>query len=92
MNKFELVVYNLVKNNPTLKQLIVDMYQTVLSCIPQKKLISSFPVFERQGFFYGFHDKTPFSTDGTYLLAHKNLIGNRSVRVGDTVEIGFLWA
>lgn len=88
MNSVELIVYNLVKNNPQLKHKIVDAYQAALSFVPQKSIKSDFPLSERQGFFYGFHDKCPFSSDGQLLLGHRNLIGNRTVQAGDEVEVG----
>jgi hypothetical protein len=88
MNKLEITIYNLVKNNPVLKQRIVDLYQTTLGLVPQKRLVSNLPIVTRQGYFFGFHDKSPFSADGKALLAHRNLIGNRRVRSGDVAEIG----
>lgn len=88
MNKLEIIIYNLVKDNPILKQKIVDAYQYVLGFFPQIPLLSEFPIVERNGYFFGFHDKSPFSQDGKGLLAHRNLIGNRVVKYGDTVEIG----
>ena len=89
MNKLELLIYNLVKDNPVLKQCVVDLYQFALCLVPQKDIISHLPVQVRAGYFYGFHDKSPFSTDGLLLLAHRNLIGDRSLRPGDEVEVGF---
>lgn len=89
MNKIELVVYNLVKNNPVLKQRIVDFYQTVLSLVPQKPIVCRLPHTVRPGFFYGFHDKTPFSADGHRLLAHRSLVGDRRLRPGDAAEVGY---
>ena len=89
MNKIELFVYNLVKDNPVLKQKIVDVYQNLMGLIPQKSLKTDFISIERKGYFYGFHDKSPFSNDGSMLLAHHNLIGDRTVQAGDMAEVGF---
>lgn len=88
MNKVELFVYNLVKNNPILKQRIVDAYQALLRLVPQRALDCSLPYTIRKDYFFGFHDKSPFSSSGKALLAHHNLIGNRIVQHGDTVEVG----
>jgi hypothetical protein len=88
MNKLELFVYDLVKDRPVLKQRIVDFYQTALGLIPQKAIATDLPIVQREGFFFGFHDKTPFSADGSLLLAHRNLIGNRLVQDGDLAEVG----
>lgn len=89
MNKVELFVYNIVKNNPQIKQWIVDRYQAALSIIPQNALVTNLPVIERKGYYYGFHDKSPFSSDGSRLLAHRNLIDYRKVSVSDEIEVGY---
>ena len=89
MNKLELWVYELVKDNPVLKQRIVDLYQNLLGLIPQKALVCSLPSQIRPGYFYGFHDKSPFSPDGSRLLAHHSLVGDRSLRPGDAAEVGY---
>lgn len=88
MNKLELLVYNLVKDNPVLKHRIVDLYQSVLGLIPQQALHCALPHRVRSGYFYGFHDKSPFAPDGGGLLAHRNLIGDRTVQPGDQAEVG----
>ena len=88
MNKLELLIYNLVKDNPVLKQRIVDLYQAALGLVPQRALVCDQPHQVRSGYFYGFHDKSPFSADGLRLLAHRNLVGDRSVRAGDAAEVG----
>lgn len=89
MNRLERAVYDFVKNNPVLKLKIVRAYQLVCGLVPQKSLRSVHPIITRQGYFFGFHDKTPFSLDNTSLLAHRPLIDNRSVRPGDRAEVGF---
>jgi hypothetical protein len=89
MNIIESIIYNLVKNNPVLKQRIVDAYQGLFSIIPQKKIIASFPVVERKGFYYGFHDKSPFSSDGQMLLSHKVLTAPRKKKPDDKIGVGF---
>ena len=89
MNKLELYIYNLVKNNPRLKQKIVDVYQRLLGFIPQKRISCDYPFTERIGFFYGFHDKSPFSSNGEFLLAHKVLIEPRELNSNDEIELGF---
>ncbi len=89
MNGLEKIIYNKVKNNPQLKQRIVDMYQLIMSIFPQKPFITTPPYYAREGYFYGFHDKSPFSPDGEKLLAHKNIIGNNLVKANDEVEVGY---
>jgi hypothetical protein len=90
MNKLELFVYQLVKNNPRLKNLVRDIYQAPLNLvrIPNEK--SLFPVSVREGYFYGFHDKNPWSADNRFLLAHGfNDLANAEPKPGDKTDIGF---
>jgi len=88
MNRLELFVYNQVRNNPRLKRRIVHLYQWLCGLVPQKSIVGGDNLVVRPGYFVGFHDKIPFSGDNSLLLAHRNLIGNRSVRPGDQTEIG----
>ena len=88
MNKLELIIYNFVKDNPLLKQRIVDIYQGILGLVPQNAIVTTLPVTERIGYFYGFHDKTPFSNDGSLLLAHRILSEYRKLKVGEEIEVG----
>ena len=89
MNKLELIIYNFVKDNPKLKQKIVDLYQNLLGVIPQKSIKSDFPFIERKGYFYGFHDKSPFSPNGKNLLAHKILVNYQKLKKESEIEIGY---
>lgn len=89
MNRVEKLIYDLVKDNPRLKSRIVKAYQAVCAIVPQRSLVSTYPVSVRDGYFYGFHDKTPFSADNSRLLAHRSLIGDVHVCAGDTAEVGF---
>lgn len=89
MNKIELVIYNYVKDNPKLKQKIVDIYQSVLGLIPQKKIKTELPYVNREGYFFGFHDKTPFSNNGKLLLTHKVVGKYKELSNVDAVEVGY---
>lgn len=91
MNKFERVVYDLVKRSTVLKDFLRDSYQLVISVIPQKKIRSENKIIERPGFFFGFHDKIPFSYDNNMLLAHKYDMPNRKITSNDKVEIGYFF-
>ncbi|MSR21386.1 MAG: hypothetical protein EXR91_10515 [Gemmatimonadetes bacterium] len=88
MNGIERWIYACVKDRPVLKQRIVDVYQAALSLVPQKAIDTSGEPIVREGFFHGFHDKSPFSSDGSRLLAHRSLIGEKRVSLGDAVEVG----
>ena len=72
MNKLESTIYNLVRKNPALKQFVRNMYQGIFDLLPRKKEYFASPYQYREGFFFGFHDVTPFSFDETKLLANQN--------------------
>jgi GT2 family glycosyltransferase len=71
MNKVELFLYNLVKANPRLKRKVRDAYQRMCDWVPVKSVESAYTIEVRKGFFYGFHDKCPWSADNRMLLAHQ---------------------
>lgn len=89
MNKLESIIYDFVKDNPALKQKIVDIYQGILGLVPQKSIETDYDYIEREGCFYGFHDKSPFSSDGSKLLSHKVLVDYKSLQGGEEIEIGY---
>lgn len=89
MNKVERLVYNFVKSNPRLKMRVRDAYQAVCDVLPVRRNRTAYPVTVREGFFYGFHDKCPWSADDRYLLAHRALIPLRMPHADDLLEVGF---
>jgi hypothetical protein len=90
MNRLESLVYHAVKQNPKVKTLIRDVYQAVLYPLPVPKEKSVYPVTVREGFFFGFHDKKPWSQHNKFLLAHRfNNLKNKIPKPEDTVDIGF---
>lgn len=89
MNKLERMVHALVGDYPALRIPLVYLYQALFSAMPSKNyIIHDFQ--ERQGYFFGFHDKQPWSSDGSKLLAHKfdTKITMAAVEKTD-VEVGF---
>lgn len=89
MRGFERIVYDFVKRDPRLKRVVRDVYQRLCDFVPVRR--SQFPasMVVREGFFFGFHDKCPWSADGRYLLAHRFTIPLRMPRGDDSVGIGF---
>jgi len=75
MNQLEKIIYDAVKGNPRVKLAIRNLYQGVLDWIPQKKIVTSYPIVERPGYFFGFHDHSPFSFDNCLLAAGKFDVG-----------------
>lgn len=90
MNRFEKIVYDIVKANPRAKTLVRNLYQALFDLLPQQtepehhgqKLIN------RRGYFFGFHDHSPFSANGDYLLCCKSPQELFMPTLGDPIEIG----
>lgn len=89
MNKLELFIYNLVKNNPRLKRRIRDVYQRVCDLVPVKRTESAYLIETREDFFFGFHDKCPWSVDNRMLLAHHFTVPLRMPKSNDIVGVGY---
>lgn len=88
MNRIEKIIHTLIGNYPFIKIPLVFLYQSVLSLIPMKNYQIS-KVIEMPGYFFGFHDKCPWSHDDLFILAHnfdqtKSLkkIENMPIRIG----------
>ena len=89
MNKLESTIYNLVRKNPALKQFVRNMYQGIFDLLPRKKEYFASPYQYREGFFFGFHDVTPFSFDETKLLANQNRLDLRMPLPSDGLDVGY---
>lgn len=44
----------------------------------------------KEGFFFGFHDISPFNEDETMILAHKLPFDLYMPNIGDKMEIGYI--
>ncbi|MBI9052573.1 MAG: hypothetical protein JEY96_02065 [Bacteroidales bacterium] len=89
MNKIEKVVYNIVKNNVKVKIVIKRIYQSFFLIFKPKRLETKYDVKIAEGYFFGFHDKNPWSNND-YLLAHKIDSSVQGVPTKeDCVEIGY---
>lgn len=89
MNKIEKFVYDILKHNPKMKRFVRNQYQRIFDILPTPKPVSAYKITAREGYFFGFHDHTPFSGDNKKLLAHKYHIPLRMPEPGETVEIGY---
>lgn len=89
MNLVEKFVYDLLKNNPKVKLFIRNIYQSFCDFIPDKPDYTKYPVIEREGFFFGFHDISPYSADDKYLAANKIFIPLRMPKNDDYLGIGY---
>lgn len=89
MNKIETFVYNRVKNNYVIKNLLRNAYQWAYDLLPNyESKFSSAPIL-RESSFFGFHDVTPFSADGTKHLACRLNMPLRMPTKDDMLEVGF---
>lgn len=89
MNKIEKIVYDLVKSNPALKSCIRNIYQGVFDLLPEKENWSKNKIIEKKGYYFGFHDKSPFSFDERYILANKIEIPLRMPKAEDELAVGY---
>jgi hypothetical protein len=88
MNKIERFVHNLIKANPQFKDFIRDTYQSLLDLVPVANKVAAYDIKVREGYFFGFHDKTPFSFENKYLLANKYHIPLRMPEKSDSLTLG----
>ena len=89
MNKIEKLVYDTLKSSPRIKIYIRNLYQSFFDILPNKKDYSVNHIDLKEGHFFGFHDITPFSKDGTKLLANKLTIPFRMPERGDVLDVGY---
>ncbi len=91
MYQLEFIVYNITKSNPKIKLFVRDLYQLFFDIFPSKQIIKSYPVYERPGYFYGFHDLCPFSGDNSKLAACKYDLNAplRMPLISDVLEVGY---
>jgi hypothetical protein len=91
MNILELFVYNALKRTPRLKLFVRDIYQALLDTVPVTAELTAYPIANREGFFYGFHDHTPFSSGNDKLLGcqYNPSIPLRMPLPEDELTVGF---
>ena len=90
MNALEKIIYLRIAEYPSLRIPIVNMYQRICSFIPGKNFIKDLNFLVFPGFFFGFHDKCPWSNDGKMILAHKFDIRKNLKHVEkNPIKIGF---
>ncbi|ROT09970.1 hypothetical protein [Lepagella muris] len=89
MNKIEELVYHAVKKNPALKQFIRNIYQSAFDCLPKQKNQFKNKLVFREGYFFGFHDISPFSIDDTKLLAQRADFDLRMPNPGEKLDVGY---
>lgn len=71
MNRLERVVHTFVGDYPWLKDPLVYVYHRLLGLVPTEDRVDCQNMHIRAGFFFGFHDISPWSSDGNFILSHK---------------------
>ncbi len=89
MNKIETIVYNIVRKNPAVKQAVRNIYQGAFDILPKKKDFSVNQIIGKEGYFFGFHDVSPFSHDEKKLLANKINFDLRMPKKGEELVVGY---
>lgn len=90
MNKIEEIVYHALYSHPKLKLAVRNLYQGVFDLMPRKKNYFSGDYDIKEGYFFGFHDVTPFSYDETKVLACKYSFDLRMPKADEGIEVGYL--
>lgn len=89
MNRIETLVYNTVRKNPALKQFVRNCYQSLFDLLPKgKEYFVNKPDY-REGYFFGFHDVTPFSFDEKKLLCNKLSFDLRMPKPDEPLVVGY---
>lgn len=89
MNKLEEIVYHALYKHPTVKLFVRNVYQGMFDMMPRRKDIYSGQHCTKEGYFFGFHDVTPFSNDETKLLANKVSFDFRMPKAGEGIDVGY---
>lgn len=89
MNKVEKYVYDILKSKPWLKFIIRNLYQSFFDLLPKKKEFSVSHIDYKEGYFFGFHDITPFSFDNSKVLANGFDIPLRMPTNDEALAVGY---
>ena len=89
MNKIEEIVYHALYSHPKLKLAVRNLYQGVFDLMPRKADFFDGEHQVKEGYFFGFHDVTPFSSDETKVLACKLSFDLRMPKAGEEIEVGY---
>jgi len=89
MNKIEKIVYDRLKGNPRLKYFVRNIYQGIFDLLPRKRNFFINKAHCLENYFFGFHDRSPFSLDNSKILANHICIPLRMPEKFDKLEIGY---
>lgn len=89
MNKIETIVYGAVRKHPGIKKAVKIVYQGVFDLLPREKEFFVHAIDGKEGYFFGFHDVSQFSTDETKLLANEVPFDGRMPQKGESMAVGY---
>lgn len=89
MNKIERFVYDRLKSSPAVKNLVRNVYQMLFDILPTPKNRMVAPIDVKEGYFFGFHDRCPFSGDMTKLLANQSELPIRIPLKNECIKVGY---
>lgn len=89
MNKLEEFVYHALYKYPKAKLFVRNIYQGIFDLMPRKENYISASYDIKEGYFFGFHDVTPFSSDEKKLLAQKISFDFRMPESGEGIDVGY---
>jgi len=90
MNKTERLIYNAVKNNVALKVFIKKIYQSIFLLAKPAKVETNYQWNHAEGYFFGFHDKSPWNKSNSKILAHQvNIRVTDLPKADDEARIGY---
>jgi hypothetical protein len=89
MNQLEKIIYNKLRGTPAIKKKVRNLYQQMFDLLPEAKAKSVYPIVDREGYFFGFHDHSPFSADNSKLLANSARFDRRMPSKEDRLIVGF---
>ena len=92
MTKLERYLYDIVKKNTIVKNIVRDVYQGVFAIFAGKdsKYEGTLTIYPQS--FFGFHDKVPWSGDNSKLLSHRYREGQGNEEKKDAVtavDVGY---
>ena len=90
MNRIESFIYGMVRNSPTVKNAVRNLYQSFFDLLPRKKEFFRYGYDFKEGYYFGFHDLQELSADGTRLLVHKLPFDFRMPLACETEQVGYL--
>ena len=88
MNKLEKFIYEYLKHHPSLKMRIRNFYMDLMDIIPDDPSTFDGKLICKEGFFFGFHDHSPFSDKDLYILSNKLEIPLRMPKITDHLSVG----